>query len=71
MGISQPGTLDFCHTLVLLDIISRSSFEYNAFGGLKVYNAEENETRKKKADNAEKNKTRKKIILSAFSKHQL
>ena len=47
-GICQPGTLDFCHTLVLLDIFNRLNFENSAFSGLKVDSAEENKTRKKK-----------------------
>ena len=55
--IFQPGTLDFCHTLVLLDIFNRSNFKYSSFSGLKVDNAEENKTRK--------------IFLSAISMYQL
>ena len=69
-GISQPGTLDFCHTLVLLGIFNRSNFKYSTFSDLKVDSAEENKTRKK-VDNAEENKTRKKIFLSAISMYQL
>ena len=57
-GISQPGTLDFYHTLVLLDIFNRSNFQYIAFCGLKV-------------DSAEEKKTRKKIFRSAISMYQL
>ena len=68
--ISQPGTLDFCYTLVLPDIFNCSNFEYSVFSGLKVDSAEENQTRKK-VDNAEENNTRKKIFLSAISMHQL
>ena len=45
--ISQPGTLDFCHTLVLLDIFNLSNFKYSTLSGLKVDSAEENKTRKK------------------------
>ena len=56
-GISQPGTLDFYYTLVLLDIFNCSNFEYSAFSGLKVASAEENKT--------------KKTFLSAISMHQL
>ena len=57
-GIVQPGTLDFCHTLVLLGIFNRSNFKYSTFCDLKV-------------DSAEENKTRKKIFLSAISMYQL
>ena len=70
-GISQPGTLDFCHTLVLLGIFNRSNFKYSTFSDLKVDSAEENKTRKK-VDNTEENKTRKKnLSISAISMYQL
>ena len=59
MGNPQPGTLDFCHTLVLLDIFNRSNFKYSAFSGLEVDSEEENKTKPKK------------IFRSASSMHQL
>ena len=61
-GISQPGTFDFCHTLVPLDIFNPSNFEYSAFSGLKVDTAEENKTRKKVDKRRRKQNKKKKSL---------